>query len=400
MPYGNGKYCRVILNGAAVHLGIYGTHAAQAAYDAAIARHLESGRTWPSATTMVHTVAHVGRAFVAWANTYYRKGDRATSSTHIAARAVELLAWAGLDAMPADGFRPSHLREFQRYLLEDEHRRWSRKTINEYTRCIVDAFRLAAEHGAVPADRWQALRAVRMLARGRSPFAGVQPPRDGQEVLPVPQADLEVTLRHVSPTIAAMIKLQLATAMRPGEVVKLRPRYIAPTKAKGVFCYHVPPDANKTAHHEIERVVFLGPKAMAVLTPMLPTDPDAFVFSPRAAVDAHHAQRTIARRTPRQPSHDLAARRAARERSRRQPALAGDHYTTDSYRRAIARACERAKVTPWSPHQLRHNAASFIANAESLEVARIILGHSSIETTLIYVQPDRRKAERAALRHG
>jgi len=66
--------------------------------------------------------------------------------------------------------------------------------------------------------------------------------------------------------------------------------------------------------------------------------------------------------------------------------LPGDCYTVTSYRRAVARACEKASVPKWHPHQLRHNAATNIRKQHGIEIARIILGHSTAFTTEIYAE--------------
>jgi site-specific recombinase XerD len=47
----------------------------------------------------------------------------------------------------------------------------------------------------------------------------------------------------------------------------------------------------------------------------------------------------------------------------------------------------------WFPYQLRHNAATYLREQYGLEMARIILGHSSAVTTEIYAEVDYKKAE-------
>jgi integrase len=112
----------------------------------------------------------------------------------------------------------------------------------------------------------------------------------------------------------------------------------------------------------------------------------------------------------------------------------GDHYTVASYRRAIARAIEVAFPAPdqlkqlpdetkiqwqkrltrkqktelkawykqhhWHPHQLRHNAATFLRKEFGLETARIILGHRSAAMTEVYAEMDQGKAMEAIVRVG
>ena len=47
----------------------------------------------------------------------------------------------------------------------------------------------------------------------------------------------------------------------------------------------------------------------------------------------------------------------------------------------------------WHPNQLRHTAATRIRSAYGIELARIILGHSSAVTSDIYAEIDREKAK-------
>ena len=61
---------------------------------------------------------------------------------------------------------------------------------------------------------------------------------------------------------------------------------------------------------------------------------------------------------------------------------------------AIQRACRRAGVPVWTPHQLRHTRATVIRQEFDIEAAQIILGHSKPDTTLIYAERDLAKARR------
>jgi integrase len=49
-------------------------------------------------------------------------------------------------------------------------------------------------------------------------------------------------------------------------------------------------------------------------------------------------------------------------------------------------------VPHWHPHQLRHSAATRLRKEFGLDVARVILGHSSPAVTEVYADPDREKA--------
>lgn len=87
--------------------------------------------------------------------------------------------------------------------------------------------------------------------------------------------------------------------------------------------------------------MYLGPKAQAVLTPLLPADPDAYLFCPaRAEAERAEAERNghrrAARATPPTPSQ------TARKPKGRAKAPLRAHYPVGSYRQAIRRACKRA----------------------------------------------------------
>ena len=71
-------------------------------------------------------------------------------------------------------------------------------------------------------------------------------------------------------------------------------------------------------------------------------------------------------------------------------------YDSDSYRRAIKRATEKAGTEPWHPHQLRHTAASKIRNVLGIEYATAMLGHSSTAMTAHYAKLTEQKAIDAA----
>lgn len=138
------------------------------------------------------------------------------------------------------------------------------------------------------------------------------------------------------------------------------------------------------------RQIFIGPKAQRVLGPWLKDiAPEDYVFSPARAEVTRNAERRQQRRTPLWPSHvrHLAARKkVSPKRAKR------DRYDTASYRRAVQRACKKANVAVWSPNQLRHTAATRLRRKYGIEVARIVLGHSTLVTTLVYAEADVRKA--------
>ena len=70
----------------------------------------------------------------------------------------------------------------------------------------------------------------------------------------------------------------------------------------------------------------------------------------------------------------------------------GERYYKTAYQNAIRIACEKAGVPVWHAHQLRHNAAEALEREYGYEVARIVLGHASLDATRIYAAGSLEKA--------
>ncbi|NQT18866.1 MAG: tyrosine-type recombinase/integrase [Planctomycetes bacterium] len=154
------------------------------------------------------------------------------------------------------------------------------------------------------------------------------------------------------------------------------------------------PSSHKTEHYGHERVIELGPKTQGIIKEFLKPDLGAFLFSPADATEERNAERRRNRKTPITPSQ---ARRKRKACPKKQP---GDHYTTASYGRCIALACEKAGVPRWTSHQLRHSYATRIRKEHGIESARILLGHRSMAVTEVYSEIDRTKVARVVARVG
>jgi len=164
------------------------------------------------------------------------------------------------------------------------------------------------------------------------------------------------------------------------------------------------PPQHKNAHRGHERTIRFGPRAQEILKPFMDRDADAFLFSPKEAEAHRYAQATVHRRPNQKPN--------PRESDRELRA----HYDEASYRRAIQRACVKADELAheqnqdvpkeqvlgpvWSPHQLRHTAATEIEEKYGYEEARLVLGHKSVKTTAIYAKPQERRAARVMAEIG
>jgi len=255
----------------------------------------------------------------------------------------------------------------------------ARTTINARVRRIRHLFRWGASMELVPVTVCQALATVQGLQRGRT----MAPEPEGMSAVP---AEIVGKARpFMSPPVAALVQLQLLTGGRLGELLVMRPCNL--DRSGLVWVYR--PRQHKTEHKGKGRAVFLGPQAQQVLAPFLAEDlgPDDYLFSPRRWMAQKNAQRALTRKTPRQPSHALGKRRKNRPTWKLR-----ERYSRVSYRQAIVRACRKAGVPDWTPLQLRHTAATRIRAEFGIEMARVILGHSRVETSQIYAEKDMAQA--------
>jgi integrase len=364
----------VTLCGRDIYLGRYNSPESRAEYDRLIAEWLTNGRrvagpTSESGTDL--TMNEMDRAYLRHADSYYVKNGEPTTepkNIRLALRPIRQLYGHTL----AKDFGPLRLKTVRQAMIDSG---LCRNEINKRVRHILRAFKWAVGEEMVPVSVYQSLKAVPGLRRGRADV------RESKPVRPVPESFVDAIRPIVARHVWAMIELQRLTGMRPGEVTSMRSCDI--DTSGRVWAYT--PSEHKTEHHGKERTIYLGPQAQAILKPWLRTELTAYLFSPREAMEERKTRMRQKRKTPVQPSQ----RCRTKPKPKKTP---GERYDTDSYRRAIAYGCKRAGVPKWHPHQLRHNAATRLRKEFGLDVARVILGHSSPVVTEVYAEVDREKA--------
>jgi integrase len=410
----------VTLDGQDFYLGELDTPESRAEYDRLIAEWLVCGRQLPprfSPAAADVTVNETLLAYLEWADGYYVKNGKPTTepvNIRLALRHVREL----YGHTPARDFGPLALKAVRERFIDSG---LCRNEVNKRVRHVLRAFKWAVAEEMVPPSTHHGLKAVAGLRRGRSKA------RESEPVKPVPEAFVAAVEPFVSRQVWAMAQLQLASAMRPGEVVMMRTCDLDMSGPVWVYT----PESHKTEHHGRERKIYLGPRAQAILRPWLRTELGAYLFSPAEAMEEHRAELRRDRKTPVQPSQ------RARRRKRRPEKSPGERYTADSYWRAIHYSCDRAFPHPelaaletiestrerwaavrewkaknkarlkawrrehrWHPHQLRHNAATRLRKEFGLDVARAVLGHASAAVTEVYAEMDLEKAAEAMERVG
>ncbi|MEZ6031531.1 MAG: site-specific integrase [Planctomycetaceae bacterium] len=355
----------VRINGKFHYLGEHKSPESHERYNRLIAQWL--GSTF-NADREKLTISRLGILYVEFARQYYRKNGEQTSELHCIQLALRpLIAKCGREKVSNFGAR--RLKDVREAMIGLS---WSRTGINAAVQRINRMIRWGVENELVRPEVYQACRAVTGLRLGRSEA------RETEPVKPVPQRDIDAVESFVSSQIWAMIQLQLVTGMRPGEVCLMRLVDICMTG--DVWEYR--PSEHKTEHHGRQRLIFLGPKAQAIMQPYLTADRTRFLFSPADAQAERKEKRRQNRQSPMTPSQQH------RERKKVPIRAAGNHYRRDSYSRAITRACKLAKVTVWAPNRLRHNAATELRKRYGLEGTRTVLGHSTTDMTSVYAELD------------
>lgn len=253
-----------------------------------------------------------------------------------------------------------------------------RSNVNKHVSRIRALVKWAVRKKLVPVTVLVDIGTVEPIKRGRSKA------REASPVLPVDPAIVEDTIPHLPPTVRDIVKVQLLTGARPGEILKMRVRDLDMSGPVWIL----KPSDHKTAHHGHIRAIAIGPKAQLILRHYLKPTLDAFLFSPREQAEIIRQEKRAKRKSKVQPS----------QKNRAKPNVkpVGERFTVRGYGRAVERACQRAGLDHWHPNQLRHATALLIEREHGAEAARAVLGHRTLNMTLHYSGIDQKRAAEVA----
>ena len=362
----------VKVRGKITYLGPYGSQASREAY-ASIVTSVLAGQELPSklkskdAVQSALTVRDICDRYSEFAKAYYVKGGKPTAEAGMIITACGHASRMFGD-QPAESFGPLALKTVRSHLIE---RGLARSTINGSVRRICRAFKWAAGEELIPSSIHQSLSTVPGLRAGRTAA------REPKPIMPVDDTSIELTIEQLPSVIGDMVRLQRLTGMRPGEVCSVRPCDI--DRSGEVWTYK--PASHKNEHHGRERVVFLGPKSQEILIRYLVRDQTECCFRPCDSEKIRRALLHAARRTPLSFGNHPGSNVLISPKSK-----PGKQYSTNGYRQAIHRACDKAGISRWSPNQLRHTAATEVRAKFGLEAAQIILGHSNARVSEVYAE--------------
>lgn len=216
---------------------------------------------------------------------------------------------------------------------------WCREYVNHQVSRIRTVWRWAERKRLVPKGSWGCLSTLPPIERfkkvRRAPIRRA-----------VDDATVEAAIAELSPIVGAMVRVHLATGMRPGELVRMQAGEVE--LRDGLGEYTIPPDEHKDGWRDGQaKVVILPPDAVAAIAPWLEAakriGPHVCIWRPSS--DPHH------------------------------------HYGVEGYYRAVARACERAGVPHFCPYSMRHRVKQRITREHGLDAARAALGQKSIGST-------------------
>lgn len=361
----NGRAC-ADFKGKRIYYGPANATEAEEAYRRDVAIYVANNGTFPHSgegTTIVELILAYWRDRMR----YFQKPDGThTSSLERIRQALRPLRDMYAHA-PADDFGTVDLLAIRQGWID---KGLSRKTVNDYTSALKHLFKWGAARDLVRPTVYQTLATIEGLRVGRSEA------KESERRRPVQQDHVDAIEPYVSRQVWAMIQLQLLSGARPGEIVKLRP--IDLNTEGEVWSALI--QEHKTAYKGKKRVLIFGPQAQGVLRPfLLDRAVDEYMFSPKEA----EKERAEFAQTHR--------RRGQRPKPRRTDRTLGEHYSVGSYRQAVKRGCQKAGIACWTPHRLRHTAATTFRQKYGLETTAAFLGHAELSVTQIYAESDQEK---------
>ncbi len=300
------------------------------------------------------SIAELIVAFLAYAEGHYVKNGEPTSEQHCIRAAVRpLRELFGLTA--AKDFGPLALKAVRAKMVEAG---WARNTINSNVGKIRRMFRFGVENELVPVETLQRLEAVSPLLAGRTEA------RDLPQRTAVAQEQIDGVKEQVRPLVRDLIDVQLLTGARSGELLMLSTAMI--DRSGDVWSAKLAD--HKCQHKGKSRTLFFGPKVQLILKRYLSADPGKPLFAITRCAYCRAITRgcEIVFGMP-EKLLKIPKKLSAKEKAER--------------RRL---ASEWREQHCWTPHWLRHTAATRVREQLGIESTQALLGHSAIDMSEHY----------------
>jgi integrase len=358
-------------NGKDHYFGPFGSTEAEQAYQRFIVQFSSSGTTTQTSSILLH----VYKLFAA-------SGDAPKTTNKRKELAGIVLHFGELAQRPLESISPHEWKEFFRAKSCDCVNgvpRYAKTTLQRWFTFVKRLYSFAVENRVITGDMAAPVLAVKRLP--------IDSARRSEDVKPVPREDVLATLPHLTPTVAAMVRLQLLTGMRPSEVFEMTGAEIVRTgtvtisgmtRQLGELWAYVHRE-HKTAHHGHARVILLNKECQEILAPRLDRDKKQPLFTPEESV-----------------AESFKLGKLTYERGRVGARPLNAKWIGSSYAQAIERAAKRAGVPHWTPYQIRHLVASEVQAKYGLDYARAMLGQKSFSMAAHYADWDFTKAQQVS----
>lgn len=268
------------------------------------------------------TVAELARRFTEHTKTYYPAGSMEPTYLAYSARAIAEM----FGTRPANDIRPAELRAVRSAMLG----KVCRKTANRRTTQIIRMFRWGVQEGLVEVNTWKALESIDPIPPGREGAI------DYESIGPVSDDHYHAVLARVAPRTRDLLAVHRATGARSGELLSMTP---AQVDMSGPHWLYAPID-HKTKRAKKDRIIGIPRTVVPILTARMPAAPDAAWFP----------------------------------------------LKVNSYYNAVKRACIKAEIPVWHPHQLRHTLATEAKRLVGEEAAATLLSVASEKTAKVYAR--------------
>jgi integrase len=283
------------------------------------------------------TVADLVALRLADGKTHYVKNGRATGTVYQLKNATKLL----LKMFGNYEVKRFTQKELNRVIAELQKQKKkngnliSVQHVNTRREKIISIFNWGYSEGYISKDISEKLTLSKKVAKHRSPCPSTV------AKLAVPDEDIKAILKHLTIPVRDMVLIQRFSGCRTYEVRLMRFNMIdqiTPEK----WVYVIP--AHETRNGKKPRFIKLGKRCIEILSKYIDIrKPNDIIFSSRKTVNKA--------------------------------------YRRDSYRNAIIRACKAAKISQWTPAQLRKRGLTEVAQKYGEKVAQAVASHSSVETT-------------------
>jgi integrase len=331
------------------------------------------------------TVKEFLEKYVQWASGHLRPDRNGKENPDIRKikRASRFLA--PYDNWPVQDFGPDELRTVQKALLNYEYKagsakkKYTRRGINDTIKWIRYIWEWGLGRQIVSVEQVQSLKEVKGLRIGQSTAV------ENHKRSRVTEEEFRKVINATSKVIGDMLQLIWHTGMRPYEVCEMRPFDIL-TEDPDCWLYipgrdKSPLGDHKTAYAGRVKVIPITLEAQNIFKARIKDfNSKDYIFSPIETVRELRENRTNNRKTPLKQGNRRGTNRKAK------PAMKpGEKYDNNSFNHACKKACESAEVEVFVPYDLRRTAATRLRAALGKEAAQVLLGHTKMDTTDIYL---------------